>query len=174
MNGVLTLSGAVLLGLAASSHCLVMCGGISAALGMAAAKDSAGRVRPPLLVCYQLGRISAYSLAGLLLAGVFAETQMAEVGRLDADPWLRPRGAQLLEQRRVAVPLLEERRLILGLGAVAQRFLQPLELVDERALRRRRGVRRARRVERLTHALEEIELLGDDRRWGAGRHEDLV
>jgi uncharacterized protein len=71
MNGVLTLGAAALLGLAASGHCLVMCGGISAALGMAAAKDSAGRTRPLLLVSYQLGRISAYSLAGLLLAGIF-------------------------------------------------------------------------------------------------------
>ena len=71
MNGVLTLGAAALLGLAASGHCLVMCGGISAALGMAAAKDSAGRTRPLLLVGYQLGRISAYSLAGLLLAGTF-------------------------------------------------------------------------------------------------------
>jgi uncharacterized protein len=70
MNGVLTLSAAGLLGLAASGHCLVMCGGISAALGMAAAKDSVGRTRPALLMGYQLGRISAYSLAGLLLAGI--------------------------------------------------------------------------------------------------------
>lgn len=71
MSGMLTLGAAVLLGLAASGHCLVMCGGISAALGMAAAKNSGGRTRPPLLVGYQLGRISAYSLAGLLLAGTF-------------------------------------------------------------------------------------------------------
>jgi sulfite exporter TauE/SafE len=68
---VLTLGAAVLLGVAASGHCLVMCGGISAALGMAASKDCAGRTRPPLLVGYQLGRIGAYSLAGLLLAGIF-------------------------------------------------------------------------------------------------------
>jgi sulfite exporter TauE/SafE len=71
MNGVLTLGAAALLGLAASGHCLVMCGGISAALGMAAEKNSAGRTRLPLLVGYQLGRIGAYSLAGLLLAGIF-------------------------------------------------------------------------------------------------------
>jgi hypothetical protein len=71
MNGVLSLGAAVLLGLAASGHCLVMCGGISAALGLAASKDSAGRTRPPLLLSYQLGRIAAYSLAGLLLAGIF-------------------------------------------------------------------------------------------------------
>ena len=71
MNGALTLGAAFLLGLAASGHCLVMCGGISAALGMASAKDARGRTRPALLATYQLGRIASYALAGLLLAGVF-------------------------------------------------------------------------------------------------------
>jgi uncharacterized protein len=70
MNG-LTLGAAFLLGLAASGHCLVMCGGITAALGMAASKDANGRTRPALLLTYQIGRIASYSLAGLLLAGVF-------------------------------------------------------------------------------------------------------
>ena len=40
MTGMLTLSAALMLGLAASAHCLVMCGGITAALGMATAKDA--------------------------------------------------------------------------------------------------------------------------------------
>ena len=70
MNG-LTLGAAFLLGLAASGHCLVMCGGITAALGMAAAKNAEGRTRPAILLTYQAGRIVSYSLAGLLLAGVF-------------------------------------------------------------------------------------------------------
>jgi sulfite exporter TauE/SafE len=70
MSGVLTLGAALLLGLAASGHCLVMCGGISAALGIATAKDADGRTRPTLLMGYQLGRISSYTLAGLLLAGI--------------------------------------------------------------------------------------------------------
>jgi len=66
----LTLGAAFLLGLAASAHCLVMCGGITAALGMATAKDAHGRTRPALLLSYQLGRIFSYALAGLLLAGI--------------------------------------------------------------------------------------------------------
>jgi sulfite exporter TauE/SafE len=66
----LTLGAAFLLGLAASGHCLVMCGGITAALGMAAAKDAQGRTRSLLLLSYQLGRIFSYALAGLLLAGL--------------------------------------------------------------------------------------------------------
>ena len=60
----LTLGAALLLGLAASGHCLVMCGGITAALGMAAAKDAQGRTRPALLMGYQLGRISFVFIGG--------------------------------------------------------------------------------------------------------------
>lgn len=70
MSGALTFGAALLLGLAASGHCLVMCGGISTALGMATAKDANGRTRPTLLMGYQLGRITSYSLAGLLFAGI--------------------------------------------------------------------------------------------------------
>ena len=70
MNG-LTLGAALLLGFAASGHCLVMCGGITAALGMAAAKNTNGRTRSTLLMGYQLGRVISYALAGLLFAGIF-------------------------------------------------------------------------------------------------------
>lgn len=64
-----TLFGALLLGFAASGHCLVMCGGISAALGIATAKAADGRPRRDLLVSYQLGRVTSYVIAGLLLSG---------------------------------------------------------------------------------------------------------
>jgi sulfite exporter TauE/SafE len=65
----LTLGAALLLGLAASGHCLVMCGGISAALSIATARRPDGRARRDLLVSYQLGRIASYTLGGLLFAG---------------------------------------------------------------------------------------------------------
>lgn len=70
MSNALTIGAAALLGLAASSHCIVMCGGISSALGVATAKDRNGRPHALLLIHYQLGRISSYALAGLLFAGV--------------------------------------------------------------------------------------------------------
>ncbi|MBO9663017.1 sulfite exporter TauE/SafE family protein [Dokdonella sp.] len=70
MSGGLTLGAALLLGLAASGHCLVMCGGISAALGIATAKRADGRPHPMLLLGYQLGRIVSYTLAGLVIGGV--------------------------------------------------------------------------------------------------------
>jgi sulfite exporter TauE/SafE len=70
MNSTLTLSAALLLGLAASGHCLAMCGGITAALGVATVRGGNGRPRLLLLIGYQLGRTASYSLAGLLFAGM--------------------------------------------------------------------------------------------------------
>ena len=81
MTATLTLTAALLLGLAASGHCLVMCGGISAALGVATAKGAGGRSRPILLVSYQFGRIAAYTLAGLAVGGALGGV----VGLLDDD-----------------------------------------------------------------------------------------
>jgi sulfite exporter TauE/SafE len=69
VNNPLTLGAALLLGLAASGHCVVMCGGISAALGLATAKDANGRPQPRLLAGYQFGRVASYTLAGLLFGG---------------------------------------------------------------------------------------------------------
>ena len=71
----------MLLGLLASGHCLLMCGGITAALGMATAQDRRGRPRRPLLVAYQLGRIGSYALAGLLIGTAGS----ALVSLLDSD-----------------------------------------------------------------------------------------
>jgi hypothetical protein len=81
VTATLSAGAALLLGLAAGGHCLVMCGGITAALGFATAKDAAGRPRRSLLVAYQLGRIGSYAMAGLLfgaLAGGLAATADAE------------------------------------------------------------------------------------------------
>lgn len=71
MTGLPTLFAALLLGLAASGHCVLMCGGISAALGLATAKDAHGRTRRSLLLGYQFGRVFSYVLAGLLFGGLF-------------------------------------------------------------------------------------------------------
>ena len=59
-----------MLGFAASGHCLVMCGGISAALGLATAKRADGKPRTSLVVAYQVGRMLSYAIAGGLLGGV--------------------------------------------------------------------------------------------------------
>lgn len=81
MSGGLTLGAAWILGIAASGHCLVMCGGISSALGLASARSPNGRPRVALIVAYQAGRIVSYALAGALLGGALG----ALVDRLDLD-----------------------------------------------------------------------------------------
>lgn len=56
----LSYGAALLLGLLGGSHCLVMCGGIGAALGIAAE----GRQRLLWILLFQLGRIGSYTLLG--------------------------------------------------------------------------------------------------------------
>lgn len=62
---------ALVLGLIAGGHCALMCGGISTALAMATAKRPDGCPHMALLWAYQMGRITSYSVAGLLVGGVF-------------------------------------------------------------------------------------------------------
>jgi len=70
VSGGLTLGAALILGIAASGHCLVMCGGISSALGLASARSPDGAPRVPLIVAYQIGRVVSYAIAGALAGGV--------------------------------------------------------------------------------------------------------
>jgi sulfite exporter TauE/SafE len=69
MTDGLTLFSAFLLGLIASGHCLLMCGGISGALAIATRAGARGQPRLDLLAGYQIGRIASYALAGASLAG---------------------------------------------------------------------------------------------------------
>jgi sulfite exporter TauE/SafE len=84
MTGGLTIFSALLMGFAASGHCLVMCGGITAALGVATARDERGRQRPLLLVGYQAGRVMSYIVVALLLGGLLGSI----VAVLDIE-WVR-------------------------------------------------------------------------------------
>ena len=69
MSGGLTLGAALILGIAASGHCLVMCGGISTALGLASARRADAPPRFALIVAYQAGRILSYAIAGAIAGG---------------------------------------------------------------------------------------------------------
>ncbi|MDE2305814.1 MAG: sulfite exporter TauE/SafE family protein [Gammaproteobacteria bacterium] len=66
-------------GLASSGHCLVMCGGLSAALGMRTRQQG---LSPPRALAqalgYQVGRVASYALAGAL-CGAFGGTLAALV-----------------------------------------------------------------------------------------------
>ncbi|MEM0954020.1 MAG: sulfite exporter TauE/SafE family protein [Pseudomonadota bacterium] len=59
---------ALTLGLLGSSHCLVMCGGISAALGLGTAPER----RHTLVLLFQLGRVLTYMALGAGLGGLAA------------------------------------------------------------------------------------------------------
>lgn len=70
------LAAAFMLGLLGSSHCLVMCGGISAALGMGAT----GARRRLLVLLFQLGRVATYILLGAGLGAIIgAVAALSEV-----------------------------------------------------------------------------------------------
>jgi sulfite exporter TauE/SafE len=109
VTSALTTGAALLLGLVASGHCLVMCGGISAALGIATARRADGRPQVRLLVAYQVGRISSYALAGLLIGGALG----AVVNLLD------------IEAVRRALRGLSALALLLGALFVFGRVLDP-------------------------------------------------
>lgn len=85
----LDLFAALLMGLAGSSHCFVMCGGVSAALSMAIAphQQRLGQ-RFAYLLCYNLGRIVSYMLAGALVGGVLASMVSLSASR-HAMLWLQ-------------------------------------------------------------------------------------
>lgn len=60
---------ALFLGLFGSSHCLLMCGGISAALTTQASRETGSPVALSALM-FNLGRITSYGIAGLLVASL--------------------------------------------------------------------------------------------------------
>ncbi|MEO8670686.1 MAG: sulfite exporter TauE/SafE family protein [Tahibacter sp.] len=67
MNSAITIGSALLIGLAASAHCAVMCGGIAGALSMALPRDTSRSRRLALLLGYQAGRIGSYVIAGVAI-----------------------------------------------------------------------------------------------------------
>jgi len=61
----LSLATAILLGLLGGSHCIGMCGGIAATVGM-----GPGGQRPLMLLGYNLGRILSYAAAGAIVGSL--------------------------------------------------------------------------------------------------------
>jgi len=68
MTDPMTYSAAFLIGLLGGAHCIGMCGGIMGALVMAvpAEKRNDGQLFP-MLLCYNIGRVSSYCIAGGIL-----------------------------------------------------------------------------------------------------------
>jgi len=68
MHDTLNFSAAFIIGLLGSAHCVGMCGGIMGALTYAVPTEQrTAKKLLPLLLCYNLGRIFSYTLAGALI-----------------------------------------------------------------------------------------------------------
>jgi len=72
MSSEITLLAAFIAGLAGSAHCLGMCGGIAASLGMAGGKQRSHLGNAAYALLYNLGRITSYALIGFIAAGLVA------------------------------------------------------------------------------------------------------
>jgi sulfite exporter TauE/SafE len=84
MESNLTLIAALTAGLVGSAHCLGMCGGIAAALGMSARSGASGRGLASLYaVLFGLGRIGGYMVIGAL-AGLLGQRFAAAI---DVPTW---------------------------------------------------------------------------------------
>ncbi len=127
VTGAITMPAALLLGLAASGHCVVMCGGIGGALGMATARGRSGRTRVTLLLAYQVGRILSYAIAGLLagglLGGVVGVIAAVDFAAVSAGLRLLA-AAALLVAAAVAFGLLRDNGF--GAGSALWQRLAPL------------------------------------------------
>ncbi|MCP1674652.1 sulfite exporter TauE/SafE [Natronocella acetinitrilica] len=69
MTTELTLVAALVIGLAGSTHCLGMCGGIAGSLGAATSTERTG-TRLLYATSYNLGRVGSYTLMGVLFASL--------------------------------------------------------------------------------------------------------
>ncbi len=66
-----TLAAAFIAGLAGSAHCMGMCGGIAASLGMGTAGERSGALRSlGYALLYNAGRIASYTVAGVIVGSV--------------------------------------------------------------------------------------------------------
>jgi sulfite exporter TauE/SafE len=75
--GALSVGAALVAGLAASGHCLGMCGGIAGALAMRRPQATAGS-KLALALAYNLSRITSYAVAGAI-AGLLGRTLLKAV-----------------------------------------------------------------------------------------------
>jgi len=119
--GTLSLTAAFLAGLAASGHCLAMCGGIAGALALRRPGGTAGS-RVGLALAYNLSRVTSYALAGAI-AGLLGRTLLKAVDVAPLSVAFRVLAG--------AIMLAVAARLLLG-----WRLLDPLEAGGARLWRR--------------------------------------
>jgi sulfite exporter TauE/SafE len=120
-SGTLSFAAALLAGLAASGHCLGMCGGIAGALAMRR-PDATFGAKVGHALAYNLSRVASYAFAGAL-AGLLGRTLLKAV---DVAPL-----SLALRVLAGLVMLAAAGRLLFG-----WRLLDPLEAAGARAWRR--------------------------------------
>lgn len=115
------------LGLVSQLHCVGMCGGVVAALGLAIAPQSrAARGALPFALAYNGGRVTSYALAGVLLGTLGAGLVEALASR-DGHLWLRIAAAVMLVASGLALfGLPQAMALVERAGYHVWRRLQPL------------------------------------------------
>lgn len=91
----LTFLAGILAGLAASLHCVGMCGPIASGLVIALAPNASAQAALPTLLVAQAGRVTAYVIAGALV-GLFGTTLYAGLDREIAHNVLRWAGGATL------------------------------------------------------------------------------
>ena len=93
MNHAPDIAAALLLGLLGSTHCVGMCGGISAALAFALPRASGALRRHVLLGLYSCGRVTSYAAMGAMtgaLSGLLSAEHSAALA------WIRIAAGALL------------------------------------------------------------------------------
>ena len=132
MNAELTFLAAFMAGIVGTAHCLGMCGGIAAALGVNARGAAGGRGGAALFaLLFGVGRVSGYmligALAGLLGRGVAAAVDVptwAAVTRIATGLMLLLIGLQIAFHLRLLAPVEQGgARIWARLAPLARRFI---------------------------------------------------
>ena len=120
-----TLGVAFAAGLAGSTHCVAMCGGMSAALGMRARAGAVGWRASLHAAQYHVGRIAGYALVGALAGALGQGTHwLMQLARVEVLLRVAAGVLTLL----IAVRILTGKNLLAGLeryGLHVWRYLQP-------------------------------------------------
>lgn len=123
----LSISAALIAGIAGSGHCFAMCGGLAGALGMRARIASASNAATlGNIAAYQLGRVGGYTMAGAL-AGSLGTALQSVVDLAKFATVVRVASGVLLVL--IAIRILSGWNALTGLerlGAHLWRNLQPL------------------------------------------------
>lgn len=121
----LSYSSAFLIGLLGSTHCLGMCGGISASLSMALPVGKGFRLRQSfMLLAFNLGRIGSYALIAAMVAVL--STSMAGQGRWAAMLLMTLAGILLILMGLSMGQWWQGIRVLEKVGAPVWRRLSPL------------------------------------------------